>query len=94
MESAEGSAGTAVEKRSDDRGGSLSATTNEKENPLRNFVRVVLAAAVATISLLTLGAGTAFASPCASGERLVGSTDTAWLCENIDTGSVREVLKV
>jgi hypothetical protein len=37
------------------------------------------------------GGGAAWAKPCASGERLVGKTMSAWLCMNIDTGNIREV---
>jgi hypothetical protein len=38
-------------------------------------------------------AGSAWAAPCAPGERLVGATEKVWLCQNIATGITREVLK-
>jgi hypothetical protein len=39
---------------------------------------------------LLLAGGSAWASPFAGGERIVGKTDAAWLCQNIGTGVVRE----
>jgi hypothetical protein len=53
----------------------------------------------ALVALLLAGAAfaattsPAWAAPCTRGERLVGSTDKFWICEDIASGSLRNVLK-
>jgi hypothetical protein len=62
-----------------------------------NYWRSVMKLLKALAALLVAGSafaaasGAAWAAPCASGERIVGKTSTAWLCMNVDTGAVRPV---
>jgi hypothetical protein len=56
---------------------------------MKKLLQLVVAGAVAAGSLL-VASSSAWALPCTSGERVVGKTDSAWLCLNLDTGVVRE----
>ena len=50
-----------------------------------------LAALLIAGSAFAAATGSAWATPCASGERIVGKTSSAWLCMNPHTGAVRSV---
>jgi hypothetical protein len=55
---------------------------------MKKVLQLAVATAIAT-SVLCVMPGSAWAMPCAGGERLVGKTDAGWKCMNLGTGAIR-----
>ena len=68
-----------------------SAVDRRMGNPLMKKTLQALVAVAVAAGTVVVASTSAWAMPCAGGERIVGKTDSAWMCQDMTTKAIRLV---